>query len=118
MSRPLVLACGALAGELRAVLAADSLTEAIEVRYLPANLHNRPEHIVPTRVLSASANKLRRAPRLIAHLTQAGCLHEDRIGNTRLTWIRAKDLAHGAEALAQSGAHFFDRSSPTAPVIN
>ncbi len=76
------------------------------------------EHIVPTRVLSAAANKLRREPRLIAHLTQAGSLHEDRIGNTRLTWIRAKDLAHGAEALAQSGAHFFDRSSPTAPVIN
>lgn len=47
MSRPLVLACGALTGELRAVLAADSLTEAIEVRYLPANLHNHPDHIVP-----------------------------------------------------------------------
>jgi hypothetical protein len=44
---PLVIACGALASELRAVLAADSLTESIEVRYLPANLHNRPERIVP-----------------------------------------------------------------------
>lgn len=47
MPHPLVIACGALASELRAVLAADSLTESIEVRYLPANLHNRPERIVP-----------------------------------------------------------------------
>ena len=43
---PLVIACGALATELRAVLAAHGLDE-IEVRYLPANLHNRPERIVP-----------------------------------------------------------------------
>lgn len=47
MSRPLVLACGALVSELRAVLAADGLDDAVEVRYLPANLHNRPERIVP-----------------------------------------------------------------------
>jgi hypothetical protein len=44
---PLVLACGALVAELRAVLAASSLTDLVEVRYLPANLHNRPEQIVP-----------------------------------------------------------------------
>ena len=45
---PLVLACGALARELRAVLAASgSATQSVEVRYLPANLHNRPEGIVP-----------------------------------------------------------------------
>lgn len=42
-----MLACGALAAELRAVLAADSLADGVEVRYLPANLHNRPERIVP-----------------------------------------------------------------------
>lgn len=47
MSRPLVLACGALATELRAVLAAAGLAADVEVRYLPANLHNRPERIVP-----------------------------------------------------------------------
>jgi Protein of unknown function (DUF1638) len=40
--RPLVIACGALATELRAVLPA-----TVEVRYLPAHLHNRPERIVP-----------------------------------------------------------------------
>ncbi|MGH9270101.1 MAG: DUF1638 domain-containing protein [Ilumatobacteraceae bacterium] len=38
----LVIACGALAGELRAVL-----PPRAEVRYLPAHLHNRPERIVP-----------------------------------------------------------------------
>jgi hypothetical protein len=40
--RPLVIACGALASELRAVLG-----NRMEVRYLPAHLHNRPERIVP-----------------------------------------------------------------------
>ena len=36
-----VISCGALASELRAVL------PGIEVRFLPANLHNRPDGIVP-----------------------------------------------------------------------
>jgi len=62
VSTPLVIACGALANELRAVLAASSSGEGrseapsseaseaspnVEVRYLPAHLHNRPEGIVP-----------------------------------------------------------------------
>ena len=47
MARPFVLACGALAAELRAVLAADGLVDVVEVDYLPAPLHNRPERIVP-----------------------------------------------------------------------
>lgn len=44
---PLVIACGALASELRSVLRAQGLSDAVEVTYLPANLHNRPERIVP-----------------------------------------------------------------------
>jgi uncharacterized protein DUF1638 len=44
---PLVIACGALASELRTVLKSQGLADAVEVRYLPANLHNRPERIVP-----------------------------------------------------------------------
>ena len=44
---PLVIACGALASELRAVLTSQGFADAVEVRYLPANLHNRPERIVP-----------------------------------------------------------------------
>ncbi len=47
MARPLVLACGALVAELRAVLHSNGLAEQVEVRYLPANLHNRPARIVP-----------------------------------------------------------------------
>jgi len=46
-NRPLVIACGALVSELREVLALNGLAEHVEVRYLPANLHNRPEGIVP-----------------------------------------------------------------------
>ena len=46
MTGPLVIACGALAGELRSVLAGPGLDD-VEVRYLPANLHNRPDEIVP-----------------------------------------------------------------------
>ena len=48
MTRPVVIACGALVSELRAVLAANSMIDAVDVAYLPANLHNRPERIVPT----------------------------------------------------------------------
>ncbi len=47
MARPLVLACGALVAELRAVLANNGLSSHVDVRYLPANLHNRPERIEP-----------------------------------------------------------------------
>ncbi|HEY7627238.1 MAG TPA: DUF1638 domain-containing protein [Ilumatobacteraceae bacterium] len=54
---PLVVACGALASELRATLNNHGLADAVEVVYLPANLHNRPERIVPelTPLLDAAA---------------------------------------------------------------
>jgi hypothetical protein len=39
-----VIACGALASELRAVLAG---IDGVDIRFLPANLHNRPDGIVP-----------------------------------------------------------------------
>lgn len=45
--RPLVIACGALVRELRAVLVHDGLADAVDVEYLPAPLHNHPERIVP-----------------------------------------------------------------------
>ena len=47
MARPYVLACAALAKELRAVLDHDGLTDAVDVEFLPAPLHNRPDRIVP-----------------------------------------------------------------------
>lgn len=42
-----MVACAALASDLRAVLDEQGLSDAVEVRYLPAPLHNRPERIVP-----------------------------------------------------------------------
>ena len=47
MAKPLLIACGALASDLRAVLAQLGLTDAVEIRYLPAPHHSRPERIVP-----------------------------------------------------------------------
>ena len=47
-ARPLVLACGALVRELRAVLDQDGIADTVDVEFLPAPLHNRPERIVPT----------------------------------------------------------------------
>jgi len=44
---PLVIACGALVRELRAVLGHAGLAELVDVEYLPAPMHNRPERIVP-----------------------------------------------------------------------
>jgi hypothetical protein len=46
MIQPLVIACGALAADLRAVLSASGLSQRVEVVYLPARLHNRPDRIV------------------------------------------------------------------------
>ena len=46
-SRPLIIACGALVSELRSVLLASGIEDSVEVKYLPANLHNRPENIAP-----------------------------------------------------------------------
>lgn len=43
----LVLACGALVRELRSVLTASGLSDLVDVEFLPAPLHNRPERIVP-----------------------------------------------------------------------
>ena len=48
MTRPFVLACGALVRELRAVFDQEGLTDQVEVDYLPAPLHNRPDQIVPS----------------------------------------------------------------------
>lgn len=47
MGRPLVIACGALASDLRAVLGQLGLDDSVDVTYLPAPHHSRPERIVP-----------------------------------------------------------------------
>lgn len=68
MDRPLVIACGALVAELRAVLKANGLSERVDVRYLPANLHNRPDHIVPAlRTLLDEIDPLGQRPVLVGY---------------------------------------------------
>lgn len=68
MDRPLVIACGALVAELRAVLKANGLSEQVDVRYLPANLHNRPDHIVPAlRTLLNEVDPLGQRPVLVGY---------------------------------------------------
>jgi hypothetical protein len=52
----LVLGCGALARELLELAARNGLAGAIDVRCLPASLHNRPEEIGPA--LDASLGRL------------------------------------------------------------
>lgn len=47
MVRTLVVACGALTREIRAVLAQLPGGDSVRVEYLPASLHNRPEQITP-----------------------------------------------------------------------
>ncbi len=47
MAKPLLIACGALASDLRAVLAQLGLSDTVDIRYLPAPHHSRPERIVP-----------------------------------------------------------------------
>ncbi len=44
--RVLVIACGALVRELRSIISANEWTH-LDVAYLPAPLHNRPDRIVP-----------------------------------------------------------------------
>ena len=46
LPRPLVIACAALTADLRGVLSASGLGDAVDVHYLPAQLHNTPQHIV------------------------------------------------------------------------
>ena len=64
-TRPLIIACGALATELRTVLRASGMEESIEVKYLPANLHNRPENITPQVASLLEANHSR--PTFVAY---------------------------------------------------
>ena len=106
--RPVVLACGALASELRAVLAGQGLLDAADVRYLPANLHNRPEGIVPAlQELLASIDRDRpvliayadcgTGGRLDAMLERATAEHP---GITRLPGAHCYEVFAGADRFA------------------
>jgi hypothetical protein len=93
--RTLVVACGALAREIRAVLAQLGDEHTIDVEYLPASLHNRPEHIAP-RVDALLAERASRYGRLVVAYADCGT------GGT-LQPVLAR---HGAVALP--GAHCYE----------
>jgi len=62
MADTLVIACGALAGELRDVITVNGLT-TLTVECLPASLHNRPE-----RIPDAVAGRIARARETYDHI--------------------------------------------------
>ena len=66
-ARPLVLACGALVADLRAVLSASGFGDHLDVQYLPARLHNRPEQIVPALRPLLEAARASGRPVLVAY---------------------------------------------------
>ncbi|MEA3184005.1 MAG: hypothetical protein QOC57_2499 [Ilumatobacteraceae bacterium] len=102
---PLVIACGALASELRAVLKAQDLAGAVEVTYLPANLHNRPERIVPELepLLDEAAAQQRAVFVAYADCGTGGALDallERHPGVTRLPGSHCYEFFSGAEQFA------------------
>ncbi len=102
---PLVIACGALASELRAVLRGQGLADAVEVVYLPANLHNRPERIVPELepLLDAAAAQQRSVFVAYADCGTGGALDallERHPGVTRLPGSHCYEFFSGAEQFA------------------
>jgi hypothetical protein len=102
---PLVIACGALASELRAVLKAQDLAGAVEVTYLPANLHNRPERIVPELepLLDEAAAQHRAVFVAYADCGTGGALDallERHPGVTRLPGSHCYEFFSGAEQFA------------------
>jgi hypothetical protein len=64
--RTLVIACGALAREIAALRRANGWS-ALEVRCLPAELHNRPERIAPAVRAAIEANRGRYAHMFVAY---------------------------------------------------
>lgn len=102
---PLVIACGALASELRAVLKAQGLHDAVEVTYLPANLHNRPERIVPelSPLLDAAASDGRPVFVAYADCGTGGALDtllEQHPGVTRLPGSHCYEFFSGSDVFA------------------
>ena len=66
LPRTLVIACGALAREIAALKRANGW-DALEVRCLPAELHNRPERIAPAVREAIAANRGEYAQTFVAY---------------------------------------------------
>lgn len=106
-TRTLLIACGALAREIRLVLGQlpPALAKLYDVEYLPANLHNRPERI-PARVeelIVANKERYGRIAVAYADCGTGGLLDAvlDRHGVTRLPGAHCYEFFAGAEAFAQ-----------------
>jgi hypothetical protein len=102
--RLLVVACGALAAELRAVLGAAGLTGSVEVRYLPAHLHNRPDQIVPQLTAALAADTDRDVLVAYADCGTGGALDRfvaTRPRTRRLPGAHCYELFAGAELFAE-----------------
>ncbi|WP_412851818.1 AAC(3) family N-acetyltransferase [Ectothiorhodospira shaposhnikovii] len=63
---------------------------------------------VPVKVLSATANRLRRDDLLEAELLKEGVLKRRRVGNTRLGLLDCRAMTEVVDHLVASGRHFFD----------
>lgn len=100
--RTLVVACGALVRELRAVLAQIAGDAGIDVVYLPANLHNRPE-LIPAAVEAVVAQ--RRADRVFVAYADCGTGGRldavlTRLGATRLPGAHCYEFFTGVDEFA------------------
>jgi hypothetical protein len=107
--RTLVVACGALTRELRAVLRQiPGAAERITVVYLPAPLHNRPERIPDAveRAVDAAGAGYDRVVVAYADCGTGGALDAvvERLGATRLPGAHCYELFAGAETFATLAA--------------
>jgi hypothetical protein len=103
--RPLIVACGALANELRDVLRLDGLESHVEVAYLPANLHNTPDRIVAAldAAVAARDGDHRRVLVAYADCGTGGALDrwlEEHPTATRLPGAHCYDVYAGAQRFA------------------
>lgn len=104
--RDIIIACGALARELIAVFEANKLTN-IELRCLPALLHNRPEAITPA-VADAIAAARPFARRLFVAYADCGTggaldLLLEKEGVERLPGAHCYQFFSGMEAFVRRG---------------
>jgi hypothetical protein len=103
ITKPLVIGCGALASELRAVLVAGGLDQAVEVRYLPAHFHNRPDRIVPALSEALADEPGRQVLVAYADCGTGGALDRfvaERPDTTRLPGAHCYELFAGADVFA------------------
>jgi hypothetical protein len=103
-ARPLVVACGALTRELRAVFAASDVSD-VDVHYLPANLHNAPE-LIPGNVEPLIADAHRAGRQVFVAYADCGTgglldrVLERYPGVTRLPGAHCYEFLAGADTFA------------------